>query len=83
MLPLIVGRVEMTEKERGFCRLLFAAQKPRYLRKSHSHSVVFNSRERAAGEVIANNPLLLTKHTFPPIELDYDIVRPKRMRCAS
>ena len=34
---------------------------------------------RAAGEVIANNPLFLTKHTFPPIEFDHDIIRPKRV----
>lgn len=33
----------------------------------------------AAGEVIAINPPLLTTHTFPPIELDYYIIRPKRV----
>jgi site-specific DNA recombinase len=47
LLPLIVGKVEMAEKERGSVRLLFAEQKPRFLRKSHSDSVVFNSRTRA------------------------------------
>jgi len=34
----------------------------------------------AAGEVIAINPPLLTAHTFPPVELDYDIIKTKRVR---
>ena len=33
----------------------------------------------AGAEVIAINPPLLTTHSFPPIELDYDIIRPRRI----
>ena len=35
--------------------------------------------KRAGDGVIAINPPLLTTHTFPPVELDYDIIRPKRV----
>ena len=36
--------------------------------------------KRAGDGVIAKNPPLLTTHTFPPVELDYSIIRPKRVR---
>ena len=35
--------------------------------------------KRAGAEVIAINAPLLTTHTFPPVELDYDIIRPRRV----
>ena len=43
LLPLIVDRVEMHEKERGFCRLRFTVQNPRLLRVATSENVVINS----------------------------------------
>ncbi len=36
LIPLLVERVEMTEKERGSCRLVFSAQKPRSGSSPHS-----------------------------------------------
>ena len=44
-----------------------------------SGSIATVSRMGAAGEVIAINLPLLTMHAFPPVELDYDIIRPKRV----
>lgn len=65
LLPLIVGRVEMTEKERGFCAAKSKRQEPRSLRKSHSDGVVFNNRERAGRLVVVNYPLI----QFPDFEV--------------
>ncbi len=42
LLPLLVERVEMQEKERGYCRLLFAAHHPRLLPASTSRNVEIN-----------------------------------------
>ena len=42
LMPLIVDRVEMHEKERGFCRLLFTVQNPRSLQSSTSKNVVID-----------------------------------------
>ena len=42
LLPLIVDRVEMHEKERGLCRLLFTVQNPRSLQSATSRNVVIN-----------------------------------------
>ncbi len=79
LMPLIVERVELTEKERDFCRLEHQPEIPRPHDFSTSGNVVVNSPMGAAGEVIAINPPLPTTHNFPPIELDYDIIRPKRV----
>ncbi len=35
--------------------------------------------EGAGAKVIAITPLLLTTQTFPPVELDHDVIKPKRM----
>jgi len=75
LLGSIVQVVEMTEKESVALELL-----------PMPHSLIFysnrfelKSRMGAAGEVIAINLPLMTTHTFPPVELDYDIIRPKRV----
>ena len=44
LLPLIVERVEVTEKERGFCRLIFQPEIPRSRNFSTSGNVVVNSK---------------------------------------
>ncbi len=44
LLPLIVERVEVTEKERGFCRLVFQPEIPRSRNFSTSGNVVVNSK---------------------------------------
>ena len=75
LLGSIVQVVEMTEKESVTLELL---PMPHSL-ISYSNRFELKSRMGAAGEVIAINPLLLTMHTFPPVELDYDILRPKRV----
>ena len=43
LLPLLVERVDMTEKERGICRLVFMPANPRLLESPTSHYVVINS----------------------------------------
>jgi len=47
LMPLIVDRVEMHEKERGFCRLLFTVQNPRSLQSSTPKNVVINCLQGA------------------------------------
>lgn len=47
LLPLLVERVEMTEKERGFCDLSFQSENPRFFDRFHSHSVLVNSSKGA------------------------------------
>lgn len=42
LMPLLVERIEMKEKERGYCRLLFAAQHPRLLNPSTPSNVEIN-----------------------------------------
>ena len=44
LLPLIVDRVEMREKERGFCRLWFSLQNPRPRDLATSMNVVIRSQ---------------------------------------
>ena len=44
-----------------------------------THSVAMVSLMEVSGEVIAANPPLLTTHTFPPVALDYEIIKPKRV----
>lgn len=41
--------------------------------------IAINLHKGASRAVIANNPPLLITHAFPPVELDYDIIRPKRV----
>ena len=65
LMPLIVDRVEMHEKERGFCRLLFTAQNPRLLSAATSKNVVINSRLGAGRLVVANYPPI----SFPDFEV--------------
>lgn len=47
LMPLIVDRVEMHEKERGFCRLSFTVQNPRSMQFSTSKNVVINCSQGA------------------------------------
>lgn len=47
LLPLLVERVEMTEKERGFCDLAFQAQNPRSLAAFPDGNVLVNSVQGA------------------------------------
>ena len=47
LLPLLVERVEMTEKERGFCDLAFQSQNPRSLIAPLDGNVLVNSCYRA------------------------------------
>lgn len=47
LMPMLVERVEMTEKERGFCDLSFQAEKPRFFQQSPSNNVLVNSANRA------------------------------------
>jgi hypothetical protein len=47
LMPMIVGKVEMHEKERGFCQLLFTAQNPRSLQSVTSRNVVINCAKGA------------------------------------
>ena len=49
-------------------------------RLTDARFIAMISRMGAAREVSAINPPLFTTHTFPPIELDYDITRPPRIR---
>ncbi|MGI4788810.1 MAG: recombinase family protein [Janthinobacterium lividum] len=42
LVPLLVERVEITEKERGFCRLVFTAQKPRSRSLAH-HTMCYKT----------------------------------------
>ena len=65
----LVVRVEMNKKE-GTCKMALLPQVP-------SFWFGLTPKMGAAGEVIAMNPSLLTTHTFPPVELDHDILRPK------
>ena len=44
LMPLIVERVEMTEKERGFCDLSFQTAKPRFFGPDYSNDVLVNSQ---------------------------------------
>ena len=47
LMPLIVERVEMTEKERGICDLLFSADTAPFWNASPSKDVSVNSQNRA------------------------------------
>ena len=47
LMPLIVDRVEMHEKEHGFCRLSFTMQNPRSMQFSTSKNVVINCSKGA------------------------------------
>ena len=67
----LAQEVVVTEKDRVHLRLSPIAN-------VHGQLIAINSRMGAGAEVIAINPPLLTTHTFPPLELDYDITRPKR-----
>ena len=75
LLGSFVQSVEITEKENVTLELLPKS----HSLDSYSNGFALKSEMGAAGEVIAINPLLLTMHTFPPVELDYDILRPKRV----
>jgi len=55
LMPLVVERVELTEKERGFCRLVFQPQIPRSGSFSTSGNVVVSSQMGAANSCGANN----------------------------
>lgn len=56
LLPLLVERVEMTEKERGFCDLAFQAQNPRSLTNSFDGNVLVNSVQGAGRLIVPNSP---------------------------
>jgi len=56
LMPLLVERVEMTEKERGFCRLTFQPQIPRSYGFSTSTSVVVSSKMGAVLHEVTNYP---------------------------
>ena len=43
LLPLLVKRVELIEKQRGFVRLSFASQNPRRFQNATSDNVLINS----------------------------------------
>jgi len=49
-------------------------------RLTDARFIAMISRMGAAREVGAINSPLLTTHTFPPMKLDYDIVKPRRAR---
>ena len=76
LLGSIVQVVEMTKKESVTLELLPVS----HSLMDYSHRFELKSRLGAGSEVIAINPPLLTTHTFPPVELDYDIIRPTRVR---
>ena len=74
LLGSFVQSVEITEKENVTLELL---------PKSHSldscsNGFALKSEMGAAREVSAINPAL-TAPMFPPVELDYDIIRPRRV----
>ena len=76
LLGSVVQTVEMTEKESVTLELLPV---PHSL-ISYSNRFELKSHLGAGAEVIAINSPVLTTHTFPPVELDYEIVRPRRVR---
>jgi len=67
-----VVRVDVKEKDRASMELL-------PMPEGYGLKFVTRSQLGAGAEVIAINPPLLTTHTFPPIELDYDIIKPRRV----
>ena len=76
LLGSFMQAVEVTEKEEVILELLpVSISSPLVYSKEFN----LNSQLGAGAEVIAINPPLLTTHTFPPMELDYDIIRPRRV----
>ncbi len=58
LMPLIVERVELTEKERGFCRLVFQPEIPRSDNFFTSGNVVVSSPMGAGRSLNANSPMV-------------------------
>ncbi len=67
LMPLLVERVVMTEKERGICELLFSADTAPPWNASTSSNVLINSTNRADRFVVVN---------YPPIQFpDFEVSR--------
>lgn len=76
-MPLLVERVDMTEKGRGICRLLFSADTALFGSASTSANVLVNPRNRAVGDGSAiNHPI--SNARVARIRTDQLIIRPKR-----
>ena len=65
LMPLIVERVELTEKERGFCRLVFQPEIPRSGDFSTSGNVVVNSPMGAGSTINATSVFNPGFHDIP------------------